>query len=71
MKILKDCYCERSLNEISKHYRSGTKIKKLQSGDDVEFVKEFSNCYGNFITVIRDGIEYDIKPENILKPFTV
>lgn len=64
--IKTDCYCEAYLNEISRHYRAGIEVKKLQAGDSVEVVKEFSNLYGAFIRVSKDGIEYDIKPENIL-----
>lgn len=63
--IKKDCYCEGYLNEISRHYRAGIEVKKLQAGDSIEVIKEFSNFYGTFIRVSKDGIEYDIKPDNI------
>lgn len=41
--------------------------KKLSKGDLVEFAREFRNFYGIFVTVRKDGIEYDIKQSN-LKP---
>lgn len=64
--IKKDCYCEGYLNEISKHYRHGIEVKKLQAGEEVEVIKEWSNLYGSFVKVKKQGIVYDIKPENLL-----
>jgi hypothetical protein len=66
MKIKSDCLCEGYLHELSKGV-SWAKKRELKAGDEVEFVKEWSNFYGRFYRVKKDGIEYDVKPDNVLK----
>lgn len=63
--IQNDCFCEKYMNEMARHHRQGLQVKSLKAGDKIEVVKEITNLYGRFIRVRKDGIEYDIKPENI------
>lgn len=65
LTIKTDCYCEEYLNEIMRHYREGIEVKKLQAGDKVIFIKEWSNLCGTFVKVEKDGVQYDIRPKNI------
>lgn len=65
MEILKDCYCEHYLHEIIHYPREGLEEKKLKKGDKVNFIKKWSNLYGVYYRVEKNGTEYDILPENI------
>ena len=66
MKIIKDCYCEHYLHEITNYPREGLVEKKLQEGDIVNLVKQWNNFYGEYYRVEKDGEEYDIATENIV-----
>lgn len=39
--------------------------KKLRSGDVVALVKVFSNLYGTYYRVSKDGKEHDVLPINL------
>ncbi len=65
MEIIKDCFCEHYLHELTNYPRKGLKEKKLSKGDKVDFIKEWVNFYGRYYTVKKDGIQYDMLPENL------
>ena len=62
-KVIKDCYCEHYLHELTNYNRPGLVEKSLKENDIVELYEEWSNCYGKYFTVIKDDIKYDILPK--------
>lgn len=66
-KANKDCFCEHYLHEKTNYPRAGLAEKKLNEGDEVEFICEWSNLYGTYFRVEKDGTQYDIKPNNLDK----
>jgi hypothetical protein len=67
LTIKSDCFCEGYLHELSKYPRPGLVEKKLKAGDIVELVLTWNNFYGYYVRVQKDGVIYDIKPENIIQ----
>jgi hypothetical protein len=65
--VIKDCYCQHYLHEKIFYPRQGLEEKKLSAGDEVEFVKEWQNLYGSYLRVEKDGVTYDLLPENLKK----
>jgi len=63
--ILEDCFCEHYVHEITHYPRPGLVEKKLFKGDIVNFVEEWSNFYGYYCRVEKDGLEYDIPPHKL------
>ncbi len=65
-KVKEDCYCEHYLHELL-YPRAWLKEKKLQKGDKVKFVREFSNLFGTYFTVKKKGSDttYDIPPHKL------
>lgn len=61
--VLKDCFCERYLNEILNYSGKGHLVKKLLKGDIVEFLYEYSNFYGTFSKVLKNEEIYFILPK--------
>jgi len=67
-KILKDCFCEYYINEISNHWRQGIKKKKLSKDDIVTKIGETRNLYGFFFKVEdENGETYEIPPNKLRK----
>jgi hypothetical protein len=66
-RVNQECFCEGYLHEKINYPRPGLKERKLQKGDEVEHVHEWSNLYGTYIRVRKDGIEYDIPPDKLTK----
>lgn len=66
LTILKDCYCEEYLHEMAHYYRDGLVERKLKEGDRVLLVKKWSNLYGTYLRVQKEGelYLYDINPDN-------
>lgn len=64
-KVKVDCFCEGYLHELLNYYRKGLIEKKLHKDDIVEFDMEWSNFYGSYIRVEKDGIKYDIPHEKL------
>jgi hypothetical protein len=64
MTIKYDCYCEKWLHETSKGNRRFPE-RKLRAGDEVQLVRQWTNLYGTYYRVSKDGIHYDVRPENI------
>lgn len=62
---IKDCFCEHYLHEITNYPRPGLVEKKLNKGDIVILIEKWSNMYGYYYTVEKDGIMYDINPLNL------
>lgn len=60
-EVKEDCFCEGYLHEKINYPREGLVEKKLLKGDTVELKEEWSNFYGSYLRVIKDGIQYDIK----------
>lgn len=63
--VLEDCLCEHYIHEITKYPRPGLVEKKLYKGDVVTLIKEWSNFFGDYIRVEKDGMDYDIPPHKL------
>ena len=59
-KVKEDCFCEGYLHEKFNYPREGLIEKKLLKDDEVELKEEWSNFYGSYMRVIKDGKNYDI-----------
>jgi hypothetical protein len=66
-KVKVDCFCEGYLHEKLNYPRKGLIEKKLLKDDIVEFKEEWSNFYGSYIRVVKDGKHYDMLRENLLE----
>lgn len=66
-KVLEDCFCEGYLHERLNYPRQGLVEKKLLKDDEVELEYEWSNCYGTYLRVIKDGKTYDIKHKYLIQ----
>lgn len=64
-KVKKDSFCEGYLHEIYNYPRKGLVEKKLLKGDEVELKEEWSNFYGSYLRVIKDGKTYDMLHKNL------
>lgn len=64
-RIKEDCFCERYLHEKFNYPRSGLVEMRLQKDDIVELDKEWSNLYGSYLRVKKDGKCYDILHKNL------
>ena len=64
-KVKDDCFCEGYLHEKFNYPREGLVEKKLLKDDDVELKEEWSNFYGSYMRVIKDGKTYDILHKNL------
>lgn len=64
-RVRNDCFCEGYLHEKTRYPREGLVEKKLFKDDIVEMDKEWSNFFGDYIRVIKDGKTYDILPDNL------
>lgn len=64
-RILNDCFCEGYLHELLRHYREDIEVKKLLKYDIVEYIDKWSNMYGSYIRVSKDGIIYDMLDKNL------
>jgi hypothetical protein len=64
-RVKVDCFCEGYLHEIMNYPREGLKEKMLLKDDEVELEKEWSNFYGSYLRVIKDGIHYDMLNKNL------
>lgn len=65
MIVLNDCTCQHDEHEMFRHFREGLRIKSLKKGDIVEVVNNWSNFYGNYDRVEKDGETYDLKSGNL------
>lgn len=63
--VLVDCYCEHYLHEKKNYPRPGLVERKLTKDDIVTFVEKYTNFYGCYYRVEKDGITYDILPHNL------
>ena len=63
--VKKDCFCERYLYEKINYPREGLVEKKLLKGEEVILKEEWSNLYGSYLRVTRDGKNYDMIHENL------
>lgn len=63
-RVLEDCFCEHYLHEINNYPRPGLVELKLYKGEEVIYVREFSNFYGDYIRVKKEDSDqvYDIPP---------
>lgn len=66
-KVVKNCFCEHYLHEALNYPREGLTSKKLSVGDEVTLLEKWSNFYGTYLRVTKDGDNnyYDILPENL------
>lgn len=64
-KVKTDCFCEGYLHEVTNYPREGLKIKALFKDDIVEFKEQWSNFYGSYFRVIKNGTYYDMLPKNL------
>jgi len=65
MIVLNDCTCQGDEYEMFFHWREGLRIKSLKKGEIVEFVKTWSNFYGNYDRIKKNNEDYDIKSGNL------
>lgn len=64
-RVKEDCYCEGYLHEATNYPREGLKVKKLSEGEEVELIEEWSNFYGSYLRVEKNGTHYDMLPKNL------
>ncbi len=64
-KVKIDCFCEGYLHEVTNYPREGLKIKSLFKDDVVELKEQWSNFYGSYFRVIKNGTYYDVLPKNL------
>lgn len=64
MRAKRDCFCEGYLHELSRGC-TWKKEKKLMAGEEVSFVRMWSNLFGTYYEVEKQGDQYDIKPEDL------
>ena len=64
-RVKRDCFCEGYLHEKINYPREGLVEKKLLEGEEVILKEEWSNFYGSYLRVIKDGKHYDITHENL------
>lgn len=67
--VLEDCFCEHYIHEITNYPRPGLVELKLFKGEEVILVNEWSNFYGSYIRVKKEGNDqvYDIPPHKLQK----
>lgn len=65
LKVTQDCFCQHYIHEKTNYPREGLVEKKLKKGDIVNFDEKFTNFYGTYWRVEKEGVEYDIFPENL------
>lgn len=67
LEVVNDCFCEGYLHEITNYPREGLEEKKLKKGDIVTVEKKWSNFYGTYIRVKKEGgnYSYDITTNNL------
>lgn len=63
--VKQDCLCQHYIHEITKYPREGLVEKKLLKGDVVELLEEWSNFYGTYLRVEKDGEYYDMLHNNL------
>jgi hypothetical protein len=64
-KVKEDCFCEGYLHELLRYPREGLIEKKLYKDDIVELKEEWSNFYGSYLRVLKDGKHYDMFHKNL------
>lgn len=62
LKVVKDCFDESYLHELTHYWREGLKEKKLKEGSIVEVLGYWSNCYGSYIKCTFNNETFDINP---------
>ena len=65
LKIIKDCFDEHYLHELTNHYREGLEEKSLNTGDVVEVIGCWKNLYGSYINCTFNNEKFDISPKNL------
>jgi hypothetical protein len=65
--VIKDCFCEHYLHEVTNYPRPGLVEKRLNKDDVVILINKWSNHYGYYYRVEKDGETYDINPLNLDK----
>jgi len=55
-----DCFCQHYLHEKKNYDRPSLEEKKLKKGDIVIYVESWSNFYGGYIRVSKNGFTYDL-----------
>lgn len=65
LKVVKDCFDESYLHELTHYWREGLKEKKLKEGDIVEVLGCWMNFYGSYIKCTFNNETFDIKPKNL------
>lgn len=64
-RVKQDCFCEGYLHEMFNYPREGLVEKKLYKDDMVKLKEEWSNFYGSYLRVVKDGKHYDMLPKNL------
>ncbi len=62
-KVKEDCFCEGYLSELAASSRSGLIEMKLNQGDEVQFVDEWSGLDETYFRVQKGNKKYDILPK--------
>ena len=65
LKIVKDCFDEHYLHELTNHWREGLIEKKLKVGDVVDVLGCWKNFYGSYIKCVLNNETYDVNPKNL------
>ena len=65
LRVIKDCFDEKYLQELFKHYRNTLKEKKLKENTIVEVLGCWKNFYGSYIKCKHNNEVYNINPKNL------
>lgn len=65
LKVVRDCFDESYLYELTNYWREGLKEKKLKEGDVVDVLGCWMNFSGSYIKCTFNNETFDIKPRNL------
>lgn len=60
MIVTRDTQCQGAIHELTRYPREGIDEKLIKEDSIVKFKNEWSNMYGNYIRVTKDGKWYDL-----------
>lgn len=64
IEIIKDCFCEHYLHEITKYPRPGLKEKKFQKGQILTLQDKWTNYFGTYFKCKHEDGTVDIDVNN-------
>ena len=65
LRVVRDCFDEAYLHELTHYWRDGLKEKRLKENDVVEVLGCWKNFYGSYIKCTFNNETFDINPKNL------